>query len=464
MGDLLELMAAPFAVCVVLVGIHSYLGMHVIQRKVIFVDLALAQIAALGATFSFLLGISPHGRGAYFFALGFAIVGAAVFALTRMRHERIPQEAIIGIVYAVALAAAILVADRAPEGAEHIKESLVGAILWVTWPTVLKTAAIYLAVGAIHVALRRRFLQISFEPERAYAEKRNVRAWDFIFYITFAFVITSSVAIAGVLLVFSFLVIPAVVATLFATDIVRRLIVGWSVGIAACLVGMVASYRFDLPSGPAVVVTMGFSLALAGLFYYVREADNRSSALLKVVGGAALLTGVAVTLAIFLAPGRLAQIEHDHEWEAHAEELDFHECGEDLVCQAASLQTSDRWQEHVKDHLDDPDPAVREHLAKLLGEVGSAEGLALLAAIVPTEPDPLLRLEFAGILVDAGHHGGLETIVGLLADDVPPLVRDDAHRLLLDESGSDFGYDPMADAATNEGPIRLWREWVASGG
>ena len=174
--------------------------------------------------------------------------------------------------------------------------------------------------------------------------------------------------------------------------------------------------------------------------------------------------GVAVTLAVFLAPGRLAQIEHDHEWEAYAEELDFHECGEDLVCHAASLQTSDRWQEHVKDHLDDPDPAVREHLARLLGEVGSPEGLALLAAIVPTEPDPLLRLELAGILVDAGHHGGLETIVGLLADDVPPLVRDDAHRLLLDESGSDFGYDPMVDAATNEGPIRLWREWVASGG
>jgi len=256
MSEMLELMAAPFAACAILVGIHAYLGMHVIQRKIIFVDLALAQIAALGATFGFLLGIGPHERGAYFFSLGFAIVGAAIFSLTRMRHERIPQEAIIGIVYAVALAGAILVADRAPEGAEHIKETMVGTLLWVRWPTIIKTAVIYALVGVLHFALRERFLQISFNPDQAYAEGRWVRMWDFIFYVTFAFVITSSVAIAGVLVVFSFLVIPAVIATLFTRSIGGRLAVGWCVGIAACLIGMVASYRFDLPSGPSVVVSL----------------------------------------------------------------------------------------------------------------------------------------------------------------------------------------------------------------
>ena len=164
MRELIELMAAPFAACVVLVGIHAYLGMHVIQRKVIFVDLALAQIAALGATFGFLLGLSPHSQTAYVFSLVFAIIGAAIFAVTRMRHERIPQEAIIGITYAVALALAILVADRAPEGSEHIKETLTGTLLWVRWPTILKTAGIYALVGLLHVALRKPFFEISLHP------------------------------------------------------------------------------------------------------------------------------------------------------------------------------------------------------------------------------------------------------------------------------------------------------------
>ncbi|MBD3867938.1 MAG: metal ABC transporter permease, partial [Acidobacteria bacterium] len=204
MTDMLSLMAAPFAACVVLVGIHAYLGMHVIQRKVIFVDLALAQLAALGATFGFLIGAGHQGPGAYLFSLGFALVGAAIFAMTRMRHARVPQEAIIGIVYAVALAAAILVADRAPEGAEHIKETLAGTILWVTWPTIGKTALIYAGIGVWHILFRKRFFQISFRPEEAYSEGRRVRLWDFLFYLTFAFVITSSVAIAGVLMVFSF--------------------------------------------------------------------------------------------------------------------------------------------------------------------------------------------------------------------------------------------------------------------
>jgi hypothetical protein len=224
----------------------------------------------------------------------------------------------------------------------------------------------------------------------------------------------------------------------------------------------VASYRFDMPSGPAVVVALGFSLVLAGLFHYIRAAKRRSSAVLKVVGGTSLVAGFGLTLGVFLAPGRLAQIDHVHDWESHEVDMNFHECGQDLTCQAARLQKSDHWQEVVKDHLEDPDPAVREHLAKLLGEAGTPEGLDLLAAVVPSEPDPLLRLELARILVEADHRGGLEAIVDLLGDDVPPLVRDDAHRLLLDKSGSDFGYDPMADAATNADPIRLWREWVAT--
>jgi zinc/manganese transport system permease protein len=472
MSDLLELMAAPFAACVVLVGIHAYLGMHVIQRKVIFVDLALAQIAALGATFSFLLGMSPHGRGAYFFALGFAIAGAAIFSLTRMRTERVPQEAIIGIVYAVALASAILVADRAPEGAEHIKETMVGAVLWVTWPTIIKTAVIYALVGALHVALRKRFFQISFEPEKAYAEKRWVRLWDFIFYITFAFVITSSVAIAGVLLVFTFLVIPAVIATLFATKIAARLALGWSVGIVACLVGMVASYRFDMPSGPTVVGSLGIALVLAGLVYYIRAAEHRMSAFVKVAAAVVVVAVVLASLAVFVTSGTFMHIAHEHDWEQESDaggpdDPDLgawlaidHDCAGDPACMAGHLAQRGDWARLLREHLVAVDPAERELALDVLAGIDDAARLDLLAEAAAGETDGLLRLKEAQLLLDAGDRRGFSVALGLLEEEFPFLVRDDAHQLLLEGSGRSFGYDPLASAAENEVPLARWREWV----
>ena len=472
MSDLVELMAAPFAACVVLVGIHAYLGMHVIQRRVIFVDLALAQIAALGATFGFLLGMTPHDREAYFFSLGFAVVGAAIFAITRMRHERIPQEAIIGIVYAVALAGAILVADRAPEGAEHIKETLVGTLLWVTWPTVAKTALIYTLVGVLHIALRRRFFQISFAPEQAYAEGRWIRLWDFIFYVTFAFVITSSVAIAGVLLVFSFLVIPAVIATLFADRISVRLAIGWSVGIAACLIGLVASYRFDMPSGPTVVSSLGLALIMAALVYYIRAAEHRGQALLKAAAGAAAAVGVIGAFAVFLTGGEFLHIAHEHDWEredaaAHSGENPdgvWHQlevaCNEDSACLATRLAERSDWTALLETQLSDADARHREAAADVVAALGTQEALDLLARAVESEQDDLLRLKEARILVDGGDRRGLETAVTLLAEDVPPLFRDEAHQLLVEHSGQDFGYDPFGSAAANAEAIARWQEWL----
>jgi len=471
--DLIRLMAAPFVACVVLVGIHAYLGMHVIQRKVIFVDLALAQIAALGATFGFLLGLSPHDAGAHLFALGFAIVGAAIFAATRMRHERIPQEAIIGIVYVVALATAILVADRAPEGAEHIKETLVGAILWVTWPTVGRVALIYVVIGAIHVALRRRFHQISFDPERAYAEGRWVRLWDFVFYVTFAFVITLSVSIAGVLLVFTFLVIPAVIATLFARRISVRLGIGWGVGIAASLVGMVASYRFDMPSGPAVVASFGVALLLAALLSYVVHAERRRHALLRVAATVAVAAGVLAGFGIFATSGRFAQIEHEHEWETepaaplapdHTHEEYWtdlkQQCGADLDCMADHLREHDNGAEHLARELGSESVEAREEAIDVAGRLVDGPGADLLAEAAEAEPDPLLRIQEVQILADAGDRRGLALAVNLLGDDSPPLVRDEAHQLLQNATGKDFGYDPFADAAGNAEALAAWRRQV----
>jgi len=164
-----EILLAPFVACLILTGIHTYLGLHVVSRGVIFADLALAQIAALGATFAFLLGFATHGTVSYLYSLLFAFIGAAIFSISHLRDKRVPQEAFIGIAFAVASAATILLADRAPEGAEFVQSMLTGALLWVTWPTIAKTAMIYASIGVLHWIYRKRFLMMSLDPEGAAA-------------------------------------------------------------------------------------------------------------------------------------------------------------------------------------------------------------------------------------------------------------------------------------------------------
>ncbi|HEU5321573.1 MAG TPA: metal ABC transporter permease, partial [Methylomirabilota bacterium] len=250
---MIDLLAWPFVACLVLTGIHVYLGLHVLARGVIFVDLALAQVAALGLTVAFLAGHALGSSAAYWYALAFAVGAALLFAATRVPRPAIPQEAVIGIVYAVSAAAAVLVVDRAPQGGEHIKQLLVGSILTVTAGDVLSLAALYAVVGAGHWALRRPLLQISLDPDGAAAAGRAVRAWDAVFYASFALVVTSSVRVAGVLLVFSYLVVPAAIAALLVRPVAVRLAVGWAVGAAVSALGLAASYRWDLPTGAAVV-------------------------------------------------------------------------------------------------------------------------------------------------------------------------------------------------------------------
>lgn len=264
MLEILHFLAAPFAICVVLVAVLGYLGLHVLLRKVIFVDLALAQIAAMGAVVAFVFGHEPGSLASFAYSLGAALLGAAIFTLSRARRERVPQEAIIGITYVIASAATILIADRAPEGAEHIKELLAGAILWVTWPVVLRDLAVCAAVGAFHWAFRRRFTLISEDPERAFAEGVAVRWWDFLFYATFGLVITIAVEIAGVLMVFAYLVAPAIIALATSSRWAVRIGLAWLLGLAASALGLFASYHWDLPSGPAIVCALGaFLVAFA---------------------------------------------------------------------------------------------------------------------------------------------------------------------------------------------------------
>jgi zinc/manganese transport system permease protein len=264
MLDVLNFLYLPFLAGLILTGIHAYLGVHVVERGVIFVDLSLAQIAALGSTMAIMLGHDMHDPATYFWSLGFTIIGAAIFALTRVHREtRIPQESIIGIVYAVSAAAAILAMSKATGETEHLKDMLVGNILSVSPLTVIKTAVLYALVGLFHYIFRRRFLAISVGAHNGDAETiPNLRLWDFLFYTSFGFVVTSSVAIAGVLLVFSYLIVPSVAAMLFSRSIGKRLAIGWIMGALVSAIGILLSFRLDLPTGATIVCTFGVALAI----------------------------------------------------------------------------------------------------------------------------------------------------------------------------------------------------------
>ncbi len=246
-------LAAPFVMCLVLAGIHCYLGLHVLARGVIFVDLSLAQVAAFGATIAIYFGHDPHSLMTYFISLGSTFAAAALFALAR-RHEKVfSQEAIIGITYALASASVVLVSDRIAHGAEHIKDLLVGQVLWVSWHDVLKTSIIYGVVSLIHYFFREKLLRASFASSQGDAQHPS-GAWDFLFYALFGVVITSSVSLAGILQVFSYLIVPSVVSTLFFQSIRARLLFGWALGFVLSLLGLVLSFRWDLPAGAFVVV------------------------------------------------------------------------------------------------------------------------------------------------------------------------------------------------------------------
>lgn len=271
MEDAIALMIAPLAACVILTGMHAYLGLHVLRRGVIFVDLALAQLAAFGATIGFLAGLELHSWRGYFCSLGFTLVGAAIFAATRHRKPMVPHEAVIGIVYVVAAAAAVMVLSRAPGDGEELKALMVGHLLFVGWGEIFKILVLYSVIGAVHFAARRKFLLVSEDPEQAYERGLNVRGWDFLFYGTFGVVVTSSTEVAGVLLVFSFLIVPAVCALLLATRFSSQLFIAWACGFVTSVAGLILSYWGDFPTGASVVCSFGVCALLCAGLRVIRE-------------------------------------------------------------------------------------------------------------------------------------------------------------------------------------------------
>ena len=261
----------PLVACLVLPGILVYLGLHIIRREIIFVDLALAQVAALGTCVAILTGHHPADWQAYAWSVGFTIVGAALFTITRTEKPRVPQEALIGIVYVVAAAAAILLLSRSPEGDEDLRRTLVGEVLLVRPAEILRTFCLYAVVAVMHVIFRKQFLAISFDPEGAATARLRIRWWDFLFYSLFGIVVTSFVQIGGVLLTFSYLIVPAVFANFVAQSFWLRLLSGWLTATLASVVALYLSYQFDLPTGAAIVCALGATLLLIPPFLLFRK-------------------------------------------------------------------------------------------------------------------------------------------------------------------------------------------------
>jgi len=285
-----ELLLWPLVAGLVLTSIHAYFGLHVLARGVIFVDLSLAQVAALGLTIAILAGHPVHSETAYWYALVFAIAGAVLFAAARPYESSLPQEAVIGIVYAVSAALAVIVLDRAPQGAEHIKQILIGSILTVTPHDVALLVLLYGAIGALHYLCRRPLTAVSFHRQHATALPRGAFIWDVVFYVSFAIVVTSSVRIAGVLLVFSYLIVPAALAGVLLSDLRQRLLLAWALGAFLTALGLYASWSWDLPTGPAIVTACGAATALVAVGAAARHLTRRKAGIAGC--GIAIVIGI----------------------------------------------------------------------------------------------------------------------------------------------------------------------------
>jgi zinc/manganese transport system permease protein len=430
-----DIMAPAFFECLVLVGIHSYLGLHVLRRKVIFVDLALAQIAALGTTVGFLFGILPDSMGAYWFSLLFTFLGAAVFSISRFRHEKIPHEAIIGLTYAIAASVTILVIDKAPHGAEHIKEVLTGSILWVKWSTIGFAAIVYSLVGIFHYIYRRQFLLISENPEQAYKQGLNIRLWDFLFYVSFGIVITHSVGTAGVLLVFVFLVVPAVASMLITDVLWKQLVIGWGLGLFVSIIGLYISYIADIPSGPTVVSFYGLMLVIIAIVLYVVRAESRKKSLFKIAIGLGVV--IILTFGINTMGNALKSMYHEHKHEQSVDEQEhlLHEVSEHGKLSNMDHTELERYLESISDEN-------------------------ILHDLFDAEKDPYTRMFIVQRITEVNKKHGLELYLDLLENSDLPFIRDEIIQKMRQLSNQNFSYDSEKSADENKKALKKWKSWI----
>jgi zinc/manganese transport system permease protein len=463
MATLLELqwMLLPFLACLVLSINHVYLGIHVIARKVIFVDLALAQIAALGATYATTLGYDPFGDSleVSLFSLALTFVGAGAFAIARMRKERVPQEAFIGIIYAAATAASILILSKSATGGEELKHMLVGELLLVQPRSVLNMAILYACIGLFHILFRKKFLAISLDPEAAEASGIRVRFWDVLFYMSFGVVITKSVAVVGVLLVFSYLVVPAVVAQMWANTISGRLFLGWGVAILASTAGIVWSFYSDYPTGPAVVVMLTFMLILSSIIYYLRHSASRLQALFQVAAMATFL------VLFFFGMSQFRKVETTSVKKSPV----------DLLLQ--ELQEPDEaHQLDAVQHLGRMhDPRIVPALTKFLEQTRSEQlveatvdalaqqkdprAISALQQAAEKDYDEFMKLSIAKAQLKVGDSRGYLTLVKILETEEGGFARQQAYEALEEQSGQKFGYNAEKTVVENAAALKKIHVW-----
>jgi zinc/manganese transport system permease protein len=281
MIEILVFMAPAILLCIILVGICGYVGIHVIMREVIFIDIALAQIAALGVSFGFFMGLELDDPLIYAFSLGFTMIAALLLSATRRLRSIVPQEAFIGILYATGAAAVILAGDRLPHGSEQVHDLMVGHLLWVNWSEVLLYFFIYLILGGVYLLFHKQLLHISQQMRNGKNDARNLMIWDFIFYGLMGILVTFAVRVAGVLLVFGFLIVPAVIGTLLGKSFQVRLAIGWLAGVLVSLLGSYLSYTMDFPTGGMVVVTLGIALLIVSVIKGISLQMQESKARVK---------------------------------------------------------------------------------------------------------------------------------------------------------------------------------------
>ena len=266
MQDLVQLLTIPFFICLAITGISGYLGIHVLKREIIFIDIALAQIAAVGSIAAFILFKSPHHSVfSHICAFGFTLLAAAFYAVIRRNILQISLETVIGISYAISASAALFLLALSGEGHSHVEHMLTGSILWAKWSDVLLCCIVFSTIGFLFYLFRKPFDRISDDYHGAIAKKMKAVWWDFLFYALFGIVITIIVRIAGVVVVFSYLIIPATISAIFSQRWRIRLIIAWGFGAAASIMGLVFSYYFDFSVGPSVVAFLGLALIVTSL-------------------------------------------------------------------------------------------------------------------------------------------------------------------------------------------------------
>lgn len=440
MAEVFSHMLWPLLASFVLVGIHAYLGIHIIARKVIFVDLALAQIAGLGAVYAVFIGFSLETDSWVIKAIsvGFTLLGALLFAFTQKNDERVPHEAIIGIIYAGALSVTILLTANLPHGADEVQQMLAGNILWVTPEEVKTTALLYAGIGIIHIIFRRPFFALSRDISLGHPLSFKQRLWDFLFYATFGVVVTSSVGIGGVLLVFGYLVIPSVLAVILVQSALLRLIIAWTTGLIISTLGVISSYHLDLPSGPTIVVLLAALLIIVGIILSFMRSPR--SALWPL--GLLIAMIVLITLP-FLWTRYSSSFKENQEAlrhqlghkAAHEGELDV--AVRELLSSKDvqdNLEALTEIKEHrltefvndVKPFLRHSDTAVRDQSVQLLAYLGNKEAISWLKEAFKLEKDEFIKIDIGDAIAVLGDKEGLFFLASIAKDADGELARADA--------------------------------------